>query len=30
MVKDEKSETIFEVQGAVTALLPAAEFREAG
>ncbi len=28
MVKDEKSKTIFEVEGAVTALLPAAEFRE--
>ncbi|EEH12428.1 S1 domain-containing protein, partial [Wolbachia endosymbiont of Muscidifurax uniraptor] len=27
MIKDEKSKTIFEVEGAVTALLPAAEFR---
>ncbi|WCR53136.1 MAG: Translation initiation factor IF-1 [Wolbachia endosymbiont of Ctenocephalides orientis wCori] len=27
MVKDEKSNAIFEVEGAVTALLPAAEFR---
>ncbi|MDG7057000.1 MAG: translation initiation factor IF-1 [Wolbachia endosymbiont of Penenirmus auritus] len=27
MVKDEKSKTIFEVEGVVTALLPAAEFR---
>jgi len=27
MVKDEKSKAIFEVEGAVTALLSAAEFR---
>ncbi|WP_265040014.1 translation initiation factor IF-1 [Wolbachia endosymbiont (group A) of Trypoxylon clavicerum] len=27
MIKDEKSKTIFEVEGTVTALLPAAEFR---
>lgn len=27
MVKDEKSKTIFEVEGVVTALLPVAEFR---
>ncbi|MDR2045686.1 MAG: translation initiation factor IF-1 [Rickettsiales bacterium] len=27
MIKDEKLKTIFEVEGAVTALLPAAEFR---
>ncbi|QOD38753.1 translation initiation factor IF-1 [Candidatus Wolbachia massiliensis] len=27
MIKDEKSKTIFEVEGVVTALLPAAEFR---
>ncbi len=27
MVKDEKSKTIFEVEGTVIALLPAAEFR---
>ncbi|NUY39464.1 translation initiation factor IF-1 [Wolbachia endosymbiont of Litomosoides brasiliensis] len=27
MVKDEKLKTLFEVEGAVTALLPAAEFR---
>ncbi|HCE59548.1 MAG TPA: translation initiation factor IF-1 [Wolbachia sp.] len=27
MTKDEKSKTLFEVEGVVTALLPAAEFR---
>ncbi|CCF78302.1 translation initiation factor IF-1 [Wolbachia endosymbiont of Onchocerca gibsoni] len=27
MIKDEKSKTIFEVEGIVTVLLPAAEFR---
>ncbi|UIP91913.1 translation initiation factor IF-1 [Wolbachia pipientis] len=27
MIKEDKSKTIFEVEGAVTTLLPAAEFR---
>ncbi|MGL9732807.1 MAG: translation initiation factor IF-1 [Wolbachia sp.] len=27
MIKDEKSKTLFEVEGTITALLPAAEFR---